>query len=383
MTARRRFAWPTLTIVGCLAVVGLSACSTSMESVGADYRADLHEVVGVSDLDDDWTVFADPQGRLVMPGVSIAVDRVKRADSLSPDECRVLDCQLADDQEGSGIQAADGHDLLAVVFRAPERPVPVSVVGPSVLTVGTDGVSYDLASELRGLSVGEARAVILSVPDDAAAASVTTTAEEQTASLDLSTGDLADDEGSQQAAGYLDMQPAPLPVQAYEAAGRMRARTADGPLDFRLAVDWTLSGQVRRQPFHPRLGWAEPGRAWLTIGAVTPVSAWKWYDDFHVDGYDVDLAESFTLVPSDGEPVRAQPGNALIGAYYGGGNPVEPVWDVPADLTSGTITLAMTGELDIEVWRDGDDPEVRSVDWIRGQAPEPLEIDFDLAPDAG
>lgn len=382
MTVRRRLSVPVLTVVGCLATGALAACTAKTEAVAADYESELRDVVGISELDDGWTTFEDPQGRLVMPGVTVAVDRVKRADSLSAEECEVLDCELPPDQEGAEIEAADGHDLLAVVFRAPERATPPTSGSSGKLTVGTDTVRYDLPLEFPDLNLGQAKALILSVPDDSGDAEVTATGADQVARLSLSTGELADDEASQQAAGYLDVRPDPVSPQAHRAVGTMRARTDRGPVDFRLRIDWALTGQIERTPYLPQLGWAEPGRAWLTMGQATPTLQRDWDSDVNVDDYELDHRETFTVTPDGGKPIPAAPGTSLVGSYYGAAG-IMPVWNVPADLTSGTITIDPSGEIDIDIWRGDEYPEVRSVDWARGKAPEPLEIEFDLSPDEG
>lgn len=380
---RRRPSLLTTVASGALVITvgALSACSATTSSQPEDLWIGPTQVAGISTLGDGWSDVDD--GLLVTPTLAVQVDQVKRADGLSPKDCEVLPCDAAGaavaDVAQDGITAADGHDLVAVVLRAPLRGAPyASVVDEAGTAIAIGG--HDVStSELTQVQIGSPAAIILSVPDETESLDLSVTLTDRTMTLDLLSGRPADDADTALVAPLSEVMPQLIDPNPYAASGRMRVAAGGSALRFPFGYEWSFADQIVWTPWLPSSGWAEDGRAWITLDQVSVRTTTPERDlrGLLYPRATVDLRASWSLTPDGGGPIR--PDAPIVDLSGDTASTTDLVWQVPAGTTSGSLGLDTVGSL--EVYLDDDpDFEPRSPRWTREPEPLELDVDFTTAP---
>lgn len=365
-----------LTGVVLLAAAALTGCTQHPAQQSSDLWLGPEAIVGVSELGDDWTRLSAPDGLLVMPTVAVQVDRLKRADTLSSEDCAILDCSAADpgmDEQDPehGLQAWDGDDLVAVILRAPAADPPFrdaeGLAGLTV-TVGQDERQIE-PEELQAAQVGTFVRFITTIPDDAETLDLAITHDGVTGRLDLLSGDLVEEAATGWLAALRDGSRATIERTDPRSRGTMR--TTDSRKRFPFWVGWRFPSILVRSPWTPSLGWAGEARTWLLLDPVTVSTPPETGTRVSLDEAEVDEKRSLIVTARNGRPTA--PVEGLSSSYGGAAGPI--AWRVPDDTRSGTLRVGAVVEVQVYDWHGSTSGQQGAV-WAR--APKPLDIDFEF-----
>lgn len=339
-------------------------------------------LVGTSELEDGWTRFSGRDGLFVTPTVALQVAQVKRADTLTAEDCEILDCSAADPGVGEqdpehGITALDGRDLVAVVLRAPQvqAPYPGLATSAKLRVVGGE-VPRELAfDELMALQSGSFVRFVMAMPDDTENLHLEVRMGGRRMSFDLLSGEPAKDADTRLVAPLRDVRPQPIEPQSYRATALLEA-ISDGPTRFRSAFSWRFGDSLRWSPWNPADGWAPKGSAWLTLGEVSAgVDPKGGYGNVYDAAFTLDMRRSVTVRPKGRAPRLSDGGRHRL--YVDQPVTQDLQWKVPADSTSGTLQVRTAADVEVFVW----DAEERTstARWV--EATKPLRFAYDLRAD--
>ena len=267
------------------------------------------------------------------------------------------------------VRAADGEVLIvaavdpratyAAFERAPDDGVRVEVVVDGVATV-----LDPLPLTPTRIGAAQTELILVSAPAQASVQLRVRDAS-RTAALDLRIGQPTGDGN-----GYLQRQSkanwsGELPAILGSSRGGL-------PLTFTVGntfPDVMASAPATLATYNPTDGWAQPGRAFLSMpapflwtGSVEAIGIRLQYDD----------AATLTFRTPDGQEIRARSAARTIDLDYSSPNlPSMPViFDVPADLTAGTVGFEWGAARLIDKSRFG------RTSWSQRPAPFILPLQF-------
>ncbi len=233
-----------------------------------------------------------------------------------------------------GLVAADGHEFLVLrTAKVTEARAGLPTVAPdratTAIRVGDRTRMLDLAPFDSAISGDHVLVVSVPVGDDAALV-LTEEGREQT--LDLRTGRRGEE------VSLLYQRPTVTVSGEFDSWVRSQGVTLYNPLS---PGEVPLRGEVDDAAllaYHPQTGWAEVGRAWLTL--------WLDLDELLDPLAKITLAaqESFTLTDAAGRTTAAQPGEVTVRPLLSS-NPSSGVllFEVPEEFRSGTVRFTPTG----------------------------------------
>ncbi|MGJ6980427.1 hypothetical protein ACSDQ9_07840 [Aestuariimicrobium soli] len=231
--------------------------------------------------------------------------------------------------------AASGQEWLLVLLR-PWAPMSLTKEHRGVGRIVAGKADIDL-TELVGTHhdnvgfAGKVIALALSVPKGAKAA-LTVTDEKRTATFDLRTGRLADDAASQ----LMALAASSVTTKATAPTATTSATWSDGTNSGGITVETEfVPDECFLTPWHPQVGWAKAGRGWLVLAHRTRAD----YDNWPVQ-VSIDPTRQVTLTV--GKQVAKARGQVIdLWKNITQTNPQQVLFDVPQQVTGGTLTLTL------------------------------------------
>ncbi|SDP42329.1 hypothetical protein SAMN05660199_03881 [Klenkia soli] len=342
----------SLLAVAAAAAMTLTACQSGTSTTPAEQAPELETglvaQLALTPALGSAPTGAPTAGRLITPHTNVQVTDVLVADELDTSAATLL-------QLGSGPDAPraapEGFEVVvaAVSTRDLTAPFDPDPDAPPVFALTSGEERWEVEPFGSFFSTGPPTGVgywtapdatfVLVVPEDETLA-LAVTDEGRTASIDLRTGELAEDADTTAGLPYYSDRSAPLSGEGSAAGAVTDLGGAYLPIDVSVRLFFDERAFVL-SPWLPARGWAAPGRIWATAAAdVDATSPYVGVLEFTATADSV-----FELTGADGAAIPALPEpvswSAVAELTSFSAPSMSAAWDLPAEFAGGTLTVSL------------------------------------------